>query len=93
MKNGIFRKNNDDNWNETYSEETFIDDELDSAMMDNVVNRKNKEEFQNIMDSSSRNLDGYWDKNNIFIKIITYIIWIFAILGVLYYLILWFSNK
>lgn len=93
MRNSIFRKNNDDNWNETYSEETFTDDELNSAMMDNVVNRKNKEEFQNIMDNASRNLDGYWDKNNIFIKLITYIIWTFAILGVLYYLVLWFSNK
>ena len=93
MKNGIFGKNNDDNCNETYSEETFTDDYLDSAMMDNVVNRKNKEEFENIMDNASKKLDSYWDKNNIFIKIITYIIWTFAILGVLYYLILWFSNK
>ena len=60
---------------------------------ENIINKKNKDEFDNIMSGASNKLDGYWDKSNIAIKIVSCIIWFFAIFGVLYYLILWFSNK
>ena len=60
---------------------------------ENIINKKNKDEFDNIMSGASNKLDGYWDKSNIAIKIVSCIIWFFAIIGVLYYLILWFSNK
>ncbi len=33
-------------------------------------NRKHREEFEQLMEESSTNLDGYWDKNNWFVRIL-----------------------
>ena len=42
------------------------------------VNRQNREEYEKLMEESSTNLDGYWDTNNWFVKIL-----LFALLGVI----------
>ena len=34
------------------------------------VNRKNREDYEQLMKESSTNLDGFWDSNNIFVKLI-----------------------
>ncbi len=50
------------------------------------VNKKNRENYENLMKDSSTNLDGYWDKNNIFIKIVLTILGVIIIVGVIYFL-------
>ena len=42
------------------------------------VNRQNREEYEKLMEESSTQLDGYWDTNNWFVKIL-----LFALLGVI----------
>ena len=36
------------------------------------INRRNREEYEQLMDESSTQLDGYWDKNNWFVKILLF---------------------
>ncbi len=33
-------------------------------------NREHREEYEQLMEESSTNLDGYWDKDNWFVKIL-----------------------
>ena len=33
-------------------------------------NRKNREDYEQLMEDSATKLDGYWDKNNWFVKIL-----------------------
>jgi hypothetical protein len=57
----------------------------------NNVNDKNSQEYQNIIEHSKQNTDDYWDINNPIIKIILFILFLIIVLGVTYYLLLWFS--
>ena len=70
---------NSDNKNETNNQEL-------------EVNRKNREDYENLMKSSSTQLDGYWDSNNIFVKIILGILGIIIVCGVLYYVLLFLGK-
>lgn len=78
---------------DTFGDSEWSIEEIEKASKENITNQKNEEEFHNVMDGASRNLDGYWDKNNLLIRLITYFLFVFAILGVLYYLVIWFSNN
>ena len=49
------------------------------------INKKNREDYENLMKESSTNLDGYWDKNNPFVKIILLVLGIIIVLGAIYY--------
>ena len=83
-----------DTFDETVLEDyEFSVNDVRAAAKDSVANKKNEEEFQNVMNDASRKLDFYWDRNNLFIRLVTYCIWVFAILGVLFYVILWFSTN
>ena len=44
-------------------------------------NKKNREDFENLMKDSSTNLDGYWDKNNPVVRIILIFLAVFIIVG------------
>lgn len=55
------------------------------------VNKKNKEEYDQLIEKSKTNLDGYYDKNNIFVKLLLFLLLLFIIGGFIYYMIL-FSN-
>lgn len=44
-------------------------------------NKRNREDYEQLMDESSTKLDGYWDKNNIFVKIVLFGLLIFIIVG------------
>ena len=35
-------------------------------------NRRNREDYEQLMEESSTQLDGYWDKNNWFVKILLF---------------------
>ncbi len=87
MKKKLFnRKKHDEITDDTFSS-------FEETPVENIINQRNAEEFDNIMSNASRKTDGFWDKNNIMIRILTFIIWVFAIIGVLYYLFIWFSSK
>ncbi len=45
------------------------------------VNKKNREDYENLMQESSTNLDGFWDSNNIFVKIILLVLLLIIIVG------------
>lgn len=56
-------------------------------------NKKNRENYENLMSESSTQLDGYWDKNNPFVKLLLFILAIFIVVGVVYYVMLFLGNK
>ena len=47
--------------NSNNSENMFVTEEVD-------VNKKNREDYEKIIEESKTNLDSYYDKNNIFVK-------------------------
>ena len=61
----------------------FISDNGNGDELD--VNRKNREDYEQLMKDSSTNLDGYWDKSNPFVRILLLVLGIIIICGVVYY--------
>ena len=57
------------------------------------INKKNRENYENLMQDSSTNLDGYWDKNNAFVKLILLILGIVIIVGAGYYICVFLGSK
>ena len=49
------------------------------------INKQHREDYEKLMEDSSTKLDGYWDKNNPFVKILLLILGVIIILGVIYY--------
>ena len=61
---------------------------------DSGFNEKNNREYKNIIENTKKDKnDNYWDRNNIFIKVILILLFIFIISGVSYYIYLWFINR
>lgn len=48
-------------------------------------NKKNREDYEKLMEESSTKLDGYWDKNDPIVKIILLILGVIIIGGILYF--------
>lgn len=48
-------------------------------------NRKNREEYEELVEKSSSDLSGYWDKNNIVVKSILTLLGIAIGVGFFYY--------
>lgn len=44
-------------------------------------NRRNREDYEQLMDESSTKLDGYWDKDNLFVKILLLGLFIIIVVG------------
>lgn len=57
------------------------------------INRKNREDYEKLMKESSTNLDGYWDKNNAFVKLFLLVLALAIIAGVAYYVIMYLGSK
>ena len=51
-------------------------------------NREKRENFENLMANSSTNLDGYWDKNNPFVKLILLVLFVFIVFGIIYFIVI-----
>jgi len=49
-------------------------------------NKKNREDYEQLMKDSSTNLDGYLDRNNPFVKILLFILLVIIIVGAVYYI-------
>ena len=56
-------------------------------------NKKNREDFENLMKDSSTNLDDYYDKKNPIVQIFLFVLGIFILVGIGYYVMLYLSNK
>ena len=55
-------------------------------------NRKNREDYENLMQESSTQLDGYWDKNNPFVKLILLVLLGVIVAGVVYYVLAYMGS-
>ena len=81
-----------DNSNEVKSNESNQEENmLDNQEVD--VNRKNREDYEKIIEESKTNLDSYYDKNNIFVKLLMLALLVFIVMGVIYYIMLFITNK
>lgn len=58
---------------------TVIDSDLD-------FNKKNREDYENLMADSSSKLDGYWDKKNPFVILVLVILLAIIVVGSIYYI-------
>ena len=67
---------------------------MDSDNNKNVdINKKNKEDYEELINNSKQNLDTYWDKDNKFIKLLLCVLAIIIIIGLTYYTIKYFNYK
>lgn len=57
------------------------------------VNKKNREDYEKLMKESSTNLDGFWDSNNIFVKLILLVLFIVIAVGSFLILSGYFAGK
>ena len=55
------------------------------------VNKKKREEFEQLMKDSSTKTEDYWDKNNLFVRLLLLVLGIIIVLGVIYYALAFFS--
>lgn len=55
------------------------------------INKKNREDYEQLMKESSVNLDGYYDKKNPFVKILLLLLGVVIVGGVIYYALLYFK--
>lgn len=55
------------------------------------VNKQKREEFEQLMKDSSTKTEDYWDKNNLFVRLLLLILGIIIVLGVIYYALAFFS--
>ncbi len=70
-----------------------LDDEevVEEKQEELEFNKKNRENYEQLMKESSVNLDGYWDKKNPFVKILLFLLAVIIIGGVVYYAMLYFK--
>jgi hypothetical protein len=66
-----------------------LDDEEIQEEVD--INKKNRENYEQLMKESSVNLDGYYDKKNPFVKILLLLLGVVIVGGVIYYALLYFK--
>lgn len=45
------------------------------------INRRNRENYEQLMKDSSTQLDGYWDKDNLFVKLLLLALFIIIVVG------------
>ena len=57
------------------------------------VNKKNREDYEKLMKDSSTNLDGFWDSNNIFVKLILLVLLVIIVVGSFIILSGYFATK
>ena len=55
------------------------------------VNKQKREEFEQLMKDSSTKTEDYWDKNNLFVRLLLLVLGIIIVLGVIYYALAFFS--
>lgn len=53
------------------------------------VNKENEKLYEDLMNETKSKSDGYWDINSPVIKIILTVLLIIAVVGTIYYIIVW----
>lgn len=57
------------------------------------INRQKREDYENLMKNSSTQLDGYWDSNNAFVKLVLIILGLIIIAGVIWCITTYMNMK
>ena len=65
----------------------------DSQNNELEVNKKNREDYEQLMKDSSTNLDGFWDSNNLFVKIFLLVLLVIIVGGSFFVFFKYFINK
>ena len=55
-------------------------------------NKEKREDYEKLIKESSTNLDGYWDKNNILVKLILFVLGLVILIGVGYIFYMYFNS-
>lgn len=55
-------------------------------------NKKNREDFEKIMEESSSKKDMYWDKNNPTVKLVLALVGMIILAGISYYIVKYFIH-
>lgn len=63
-----------------------LDEEFD-------VNKKNEDQYNNLIEHSKKSNDVYWDRNNPIVKVVLIGLLVIAVIGTLYYFIVWFKTR
>ena len=63
---------------------------MDNENKELDVNKENREEYEKLMQDSSTQLEGYYDKKNTFVILLLLILGSIIILGVIYYVVAYF---
>jgi len=56
-------------------------------------NRRNREDYEQLMDESSTKLDGYWDKDNLFVKVLLLALLIIIVVGSIFVFGAYFGSR
>ena len=72
-------------------DEVRLDSTHYAENMNLEVNKSNKEKFKNIMDNASTKYDSYWDSNNPVIRFILIVLLVIIGLGLIYYIVGFFT--
>ncbi len=83
----------DFNQQQVKSDEVQNQNRIETINSDLEVNRKNQTAYEKLVDESKTSLDSYYDKNNIFIRVIRLALVVFIMVGFAYYFLLWLSQQ
>lgn len=67
------------------------DDSVEKGELE--FNKNNREYSEKLMEDASINRDGYWDSNNVFVKILLLVLGLIIIGGVVYYVFTYMGSK
>lgn len=83
----------DFNQQQVKSDELQNQNKIETINSDLEVNRKNQTAYEKLVDESKTSLDSYYDKNNIFIRVLRLALVVFIMVGFAYYFLLWLSQQ
>ena len=55
--------------------------EVTEEVQELEINRRNRENYEQLMKDSSTQLDGYWDKDNLFVKLLLFGLFAIIVVG------------
>jgi len=70
-----------------------MNDENNNETQELEINKKNRENYEQLMKDSSTQLNGYWDSNNPFVKILLLGLFILIVIGAVAILVPYFAGK
>ena len=76
------------NQDENKSVDNFSNDTNIKNSTELNFNKEKRENYEQLMANASTNLDGYWDKNNPFVRFVLFILAVIIIGGVIYFVIM-----